>query len=327
MKLQDYIQRAQELQCYEILFVSDATARSRLKNAWFNMTDKVLTAQECRQVILPILTDSDLKDLKEKSSAKGFWYFEGNYFFYSIQIASNGLTAHLSWVPEKTKTPEFWGFPLPVKESLVRSGGLHLLVAKDKLAQEAAAFSIMENINQSTQKYIVWNKSQALVKLKSKQSIISYIGSKEISEAADIVVVEGFESREMALHLAERGQSVLWLLNYGGPLSQVLQKLGAGAWCDQLKWAMSIKLIHGLEGLVAAYDLLFASAKVKELLQKNEMHNLEQWMGDAGHNEGMRTMNQALLQLVLKRKIDFKQGFEESPKPDQFDLLLKKVGI
>ena len=42
---------------------------------------------------------------------------------------------------------------------------------------------------------------------------------------------------------------------------------------------------------------------------------------------GMMTMNQSLMNLVLKRKVDIKEAFMFSPDPGELDSLLKKVGI
>jgi twitching motility protein PilT len=42
---------------------------------------------------------------------------------------------------------------------------------------------------------------------------------------------------------------------------------------------------------------------------------------------GMITMNQSLMNLLLKRKIYVKTAFAASPEPEQLDGMLKKAGI
>jgi twitching motility protein PilT len=42
---------------------------------------------------------------------------------------------------------------------------------------------------------------------------------------------------------------------------------------------------------------------------------------------GMVTMNQSLMSLLLKRKIDMKIGFEASPDPEELDQMLRKAGV
>jgi twitching motility protein PilT len=50
-------------------------------------------------------------------------------------------------------------------------------------------------------------------------------------------------------------------------------------------------------------------------------------MNDKTEKLGMRTMNQSLFQLLMKRKIELKTAFEFSPAPEDLDLILKKVGV
>jgi hypothetical protein len=53
-------------------------------------------------------------------------------------------------------------------------------------------------------------------------------------------------------------------------------------------------------------------------------------VGDEGiviPRAGMVTMNQSLMSLLLKRKIDMKIGFEASPDPEELDQMLRKAGV
>jgi twitching motility protein PilT len=42
---------------------------------------------------------------------------------------------------------------------------------------------------------------------------------------------------------------------------------------------------------------------------------------------GMMTMNQSLMKLVLKRRVDMQTAFANSSEPDELDKLLKQAGI
>ncbi|MGE5085298.1 MAG: hypothetical protein ACM3MG_03295 [Bacillota bacterium] len=48
---------------------------------------------------------------------------------------------------------------------------------------------------------------------------------------------------------------------------------------------------------------------------------------NAPENSGILTLNQSLLQHLIRRRIDLKTAFETSREPDHLDQLLKKVGI
>jgi Tfp pilus assembly ATPase PilU len=45
-----------------------------------------------------------------------------------------------------------------------------------------------------------------------------------------------------------------------------------------------------------------------------------------GEKQGMKTMNKALLQLFLRKKVELKQAFFASPNLDDLDRLLSQLG-
>jgi Tfp pilus assembly pilus retraction ATPase PilT len=327
MNLQEYINRATQLQAHEVLFATGATPRARVKGNWFNMSEKKMSGPEIRKFFVSWLKEDDLERLTRETFLEGYNKQENKLFFYQMQLSLQGLQVQLSWLPENLRQMDFWGFPLWTKESLCRGVGLHILTSKSSLALHAAATALIQEINQQDQKFIVWQKRRTLAPIESEQSVVSYIDEGLIPEAADIVILEGLHSMEKAFSLSEKGQAVLWLLNIHGSLNQSLEKLSGEELSLHLKWAMQVKMIHGLEGWVPAFDLLAAVEPVKELLKKKDLKALDALMEKTFAQTGMRTMNQSLLQLVLKRKIDFKQGFVESSEPEKFDQLLKKVGI
>jgi twitching motility protein PilT len=57
------------------------------------------------------------------------------------------------------------------------------------------------------------------------------------------------------------------------------------------------------------------------------MESLPEEMKSNADKTGMRTLNQALFQLLLKRKVELKVAFENSSDPQELDQLLRKVGI
>jgi twitching motility protein PilT len=95
-----------------------------------------------------------------------------------------------------------------------------------------------------------------------------------------------------------------------------------------LQIAMSLKLLPGLDEKVQpAFELLFATNEVKQALYEKNWNEAENLIRISGEKTGMRTMNQSLMNLMLKRKIDLKAGFATSPRPDELDRMLEKVGF
>lgn len=335
MTLQDLLSQAVNQGAYEILIAPEAKPRIRKKSTWQVMSERVLTAHETRKLLMGFLNDEEKKTLSDIGSVEGFWSVSGQKFSYQIQISTAGVVGTLMWCPQQMMSFSFWNCPKWTLESLMRGRGLHLLIAKNRLDLEACATAFLSQINASSQKFVVWRKSQALTTLQSDQSIISYVQSSAVPEACDIYVSEGFEHCEIAMAQAEMGRSVLLLIQaheLAGALEEIARRVSAQRLAQGLKWALCLKVLDGTDGLAPAYDLLAGALEpVREIIRHGHIHRLEALMSESPSEptafEGVRTMNQSLLQLMLKRKIDLKQGFEESPAPEKLDRLLKKVGL
>jgi len=97
---------------------------------------------------------------------------------------------------------------------------------------------------------------------------------------------------------------------------------------DSLQMGIGTRLIPGLEShMVPAVELLLVTQSLRAPLREGRWAVIEEEMKNSGEKTGMRTLNQSLLQLLLRRKIEMRSAFQESQNPDEFDLLLKKVGI
>ncbi len=76
-----------------------------------------------------------------------------------------------------------------------------------------------------------------------------------------------------------------------------------------------------------AHELVLASSEVKKCLWQGQLSEFEELMKNSGENSGIVTMNQSLLQLIIRRRIEIKTAFEICRDPVDLDHLLKKVGV
>ena len=62
-------------------------------------------------------------------------------------------------------------------------------------------------------------------------------------------------------------------------------------------------------------------------LHRNKLHQVYGMMQVGQTKSGMITMNQSLMNLIVKRKVDIKTAFEESPDVEELDSMLRKAGV
>ena len=97
---------------------------------------------------------------------------------------------------------------------------------------------------------------------------------------------------------------------------------------EVLSMVVGQRAMAGLAGdRLFAHEILTVKPQVRELIEKEDVHGLERLVLQAPENSGILTLNQSLLQHLIRRRVDIKTAFEVSRDPDGLDALLKKVGI
>ena len=95
-----------------------------------------------------------------------------------------------------------------------------------------------------------------------------------------------------------------------------------------LQGVISQRLLPSLQGgRVPAIEFLFMTPSIRNLVRENKLHQISSMMQIGQEATGMVTMNQSLVNLIVRRKIDLRTAFSASPEPEQLDLLLKKAGV
>ncbi len=88
------------------------------------------------------------------------------------------------------------------------------------------------------------------------------------------------------------------------------------------------QLIHSLDGgLQLALEIMVPTPGIRNLIRENKLHQIKSLMQMGQEQTGMITMNQSIMNLVVRRKIDLKEAFNASPDPDELDRMLRKAGL
>jgi twitching motility protein PilT len=97
---------------------------------------------------------------------------------------------------------------------------------------------------------------------------------------------------------------------------------------DHLRMAISQHPMTSLsEDTILGFEMLLNTPQTKIGLAQGQLTSLESLLHTHQDNSGVLSLNQSLLQLLIRRRIDIKQAFLATHDPDGLDHLLKKVGI
>ena len=95
-----------------------------------------------------------------------------------------------------------------------------------------------------------------------------------------------------------------------------------------LKAIIHQRLIPGKLGQpVLIAEVLLPTAQIRKLIQNQDLDSIYDLMRKDQNKTGMVTLNQSLMNALIKRKIELRTAFSISPDPNELDHLLKKVGI
>lgn len=165
--------------------------------------------------------------------------------------------------------------------------------------------------------------------------------NRQAIKNSSLLVIENVQTKDellTAVNLQEEGRLVILQISAPSLLTSLHRIFGLA-----LQTQNSHLLWRVVEGLILlfsqtrvnlsaaealfAHEVVLASPEVKKCLWAGELKEFEQLTRTAGEHSGIVTLNQSLLQLLIRRRIEIKTAFEISRDPVDLDHLLKKVGV
>jgi twitching motility protein PilT len=239
--------------------------------------------------------------------------------------------------------------PPQLFDSLNKDQGLILVNGtRQSLIENTVQFS-QKKISESSKKRIfsvIKEGSRWTDLTMSTAMTLPQLQSDSVSRAelfkSDVIYFENilnFSELELALRLAEEGRLVV--IHFTTPsiltsLHRIFEFVENDSIRTHFIWrlAESISLLYGQtflgqqdKDLVFAFEMYLVTPELKKLIQTLDLKRCEDFMKSPSENSGFVTLNQSLIQLLLRRKIDLKKAFDVSRDPSDLDQLLKKVGL
>ncbi|RME14723.1 MAG: type IV pilus twitching motility protein PilT [Bdellovibrio sp.] len=310
---------------------------------------------EVRDLCYSVLTD-DQRSLFEQNkemdfsfSLKGIARFRVNLFFQR-----GAISGVFRRIPLEIPSLSSLGLPTSVGEISHFPHGLVLVTGPTGSGKTTTIASIINEINKSRKAHIITLEDPIEYLFAHEKSIVnqrevgrdtnSYKNAlkyvlRQDPDVCFLGELRDVETIETALILAETGHLVFATLHTNSAIQTISRIVSVfpGDGQDRIRAQLSFVLNAVLsqrllrrrdgQGMVAAVEVLLLSPAIRNLIRENKLHQIQGMMQMGQAKSGMITMNQALLNLILKRRIDLKEAFSESPDPEELDALLKKAGI
>ena len=242
--------------------------------------------------------------------------FRINYF---VQRGSDAIVIHN--IPSKIKTPEELGLPERLNKIALLDRGLVLIVGSAGAGKSTTLAALIDHRNRNKTGHILTLEDPIEFLHSHKKSIVNQreIGQdsfsfkralksalREYPSALLMGEIRDMESIATAINFAETGHLVLStmhatntqlaverIFNIYGP---ELQKTARQQLSENITMIIAQRLVPTIEGKqIPALEILFASARIKDLIKKGEVHLLSRAI-EYSKSEGMQSFDQCLFQ-------------------------------
>ena len=312
----------------------------------------VLESQICleiKQDILSCISQKQNDEFDEKKQVF-FAYQKCNHDRYRgyLHEEDDRIEMHLHHIPSFIPAIEDLGLPKNINEIAAYTEGLILVSGLAGSGRSTTAASLIQHWNQTRTAYVVTLEKVLEHCIASEKSLIhqrelhkdwSLVKEGLLKQNVDICFLSDIYNSEgylSALDICSSGCLVMATTFATSAIDCIDQFLGYtdnSTWTAKrlsahLKAVIYQCLVPGKLGQpVLVSEILLPTVQIRKLIQNQDLYPIYDLMRQDQHRTGMVTLNQSLVNALIKRKIELRTAFSISPDPTELDHLLKKVGI
>ncbi len=338
----------------DLHLVAGSQPALRVNGRIVRVKSETLTKELTRKLCYSVLSDNQKAKFEEEREldfsfeVKNMARFRANLFFQR-----GSVSGVFRKVP--VTMPKFSDLMMPagIGELTTLPYGLVLVTGPTGSGKSTTIASLIDKINQESFGHIVTLEDPIEFIHPHKNCIVnqrevgmdsaSYTDAMKylLRQDPDVVLLgemRDLETIDAALITAETGHLVFATLHTNSAIATINRIVSVFPSEQQervrvqlsftLQAVISQRLLPALGGgRTVACEFLVMTPGIRNLVREGKMHQIESMMQVGQEKSGMVTMNQCLVQLVLRRKIDLRTAFESSPNIEQLEKMLKQAGV
>jgi twitching motility protein PilT len=313
-----------------------------------------LSADQTKQICYSILTDAQksrfeaTKELDFSFGIKAMARFRANLFFQ--RGAVSGVFRR---IPLDIPEIDVLGLPAVVTDAVNYPTGLVLVTGPTGSGKSTTIAALIDKINRERRSHIITledpieyvhphkscivNQREVGIDTVSYRSALKHV-LRQDPDVCMMGELRDLETIDASLNICETGHLVFATLHTNSAISTINRIVNVFPADQQdrvrnqlaltLNMIVSQRLIPGAKGgMSLALEILIMNPSIRNLIRENKLHQVYGMMQIGQDKTGMTTLNQSLVHLVLKRKVDVRTAFMHSSDPEELDKMLKAAGV
>lgn len=338
----------------DLHIVAGSQPSLRVNGRIVRVKTETMTKEGTRKLCYSVLSDSqkakfeEEKELDFSFEVKNMARFRANLFFQ--RGAVSGVFRKVPVV-----MPRFADLTLPpaIGELTRMPHGLVLVTGPTGSGKSTTLASLVDKINQEqfghiitledpiefvhSHKNCIVNQREVGADTGSYTDAMKYL-LRQDPDVALLGELRDLETIEAALITAETGHLVFATLHTNSAIATINRLVSVFPSDQQervrvqlsftLQAVLSQRLVPAIGGgRVVACEFLLMTPGIRNLIREGKLHQIESMMQVGQDKSGMITMNQSLVQLLLKRKISLETAYETSGAAEQLEKMIKTAGL
>lgn len=325
---------------YQVSFILNQRVLTKAGRDWVEMKGEPLTIEEWEDLKDLCLQGNEKVQLETKGFIAGVMNSDKHQWKYSFIEKKECFRAHLSLLKSREESQSFIENPL-FWEAIKKEGGIFIIAGERRQGKSALLNEILIGEQTSRLSLVGVHSNVQSQDLLDVDSIVQ-LGADTLELDSNHILYEGVEKIAVDVNsiknwkkwieMAEQGQTVLICLSINS-IKTFFNKLLA-----DLDMNTNLRFMGVLNGVIVqkligparfpCHETLVIKEKQKVLLKENLLNQSFAKMDLASDfKDSYSSLNQSLIQRLIRRKIDVQAAFEASDDPEHLDVMLKKMGL
>tara|TARA_R110002096_G_scaffold65006_4_gene158302 strand:+ start:29040 stop:30101 length:1062 start_codon:yes stop_codon:yes gene_type:complete len=345
-KIDQYLQTALKQNASDLHFVSGDPVRARIHGSLQSIMDEVLTVEVVSEAMKEIMDGTTQRTFEQEDSADFAYEITGvSRFRVNVFRHLNGIGAIFRAIPANAMTLDELDMPDVVRQLCRHTQGMILVTGKTGSGKSTTLAAMIDEMNRRLKGHIVTIEDPIEFVHGAKSCLISQreVGVHSASfadalhsalrEDPDVILVgemRDLETISIAVTAAEMGILVMGTLHTNGA-GQTVDRIINSFPADKqshirtmistsLRGVVSQQLLPTIHrpGRAAALEIMINTPAVANLIRQGKLDQLETAI-QSGGRMGMKTMDNALMELVDKGWVSGKEAYQQANNKHKFE--------